>query len=94
MSLLGHETTADVHESAQSLAQMGPAARRLLAEVVEHQGCNRTSISKSAQALEDAGFVFIRESGLLSVERVRITPSLAGEEALAYFQDVLTGGKQ
>ncbi|WP_394697427.1 hypothetical protein [Pseudoxanthomonas japonensis] len=92
--LLGHETTEDVRASAEALAQMGPAVRRLLAEVVEHQGCNRTSISKSAQALEDAGFVFIRESGLLSVERVRITPSLAGEEALAYFQDVLTGGKQ
>lgn len=51
MSLLGHETEANVHESAQSLTQKGPAARRLLAEVVEHQGCNRTSISKSAQAL-------------------------------------------
>ena len=61
MLLLGHESIEAVRASALELKEMGPAARRLLSECVEHQGCSRTAISKSAQALEDAGFVFIRE---------------------------------
>ncbi|QYF47487.1 hypothetical protein HZS93_07044 (plasmid) [Xanthomonas citri] len=89
MLLLGHESIEDVRTSALELQRMGPAAQRLLSECVEHQGCTRIAMSKPAQALEDSGFVFIRESGFLSVEKVHISPSLAGEEALAYFEDEL-----
>lgn len=94
MLLLGHESIEAVRASALELKEMGPAARRLLSECVEHQGCSRTAISKSAQALEDAGFVFIREIGFLSLEKVQIRPSLAGEEALANFLNIKLGGSQ
>lgn len=70
--------------------------RALLAKLSPADAVKLKDSQRKWLAFRDAEFAFvgIRESGLLSVERVRITPSLAGEEALAYFQDVLTGGKQ
>ena len=65
------------------LRGLGPAARRLLAQCVEHTGVARQKASKSAEALEDAGFVHLRFSDVYPLDKsVSILPSLAGEEAM------------
>lgn len=84
MILLGHQCVDDVAGSARDLRALGSHALRLMSEVVEQQGVTRSQASKTALALEDAGFVFIRERGIAFDSQIRIVPSLAGEEALAF----------
>ena len=45
-------------------------------------GITRTAVSLAALALEDAGFVFVRDKSDLFESKFDISPSLAGEEAL------------
>ena len=85
-TLLGHASARDLERSTDDLAAMSAPARRLLAECVETQGLERSRPSASALALEDAGFIFIREMQPGLDTCVRLTPSLAGEEALASFE--------
>lgn len=82
MVLLAHETEADARAAAEILRGLGNRARRLLEEVVEHQGVTRSKISLSAQQLDESGFIFVRETGDMWEPCFLITPSLAGEEAL------------
>lgn len=69
-------------EGARQLKAMGPAARQLLAECVEHQALSRTKVSRSAEALFDAGFLFIRETGSVLAASYQLSPSILGEETL------------
>lgn len=72
---------ADLAAAVMVLKSLSPAARRLLAECVEHQGVTRQKASAAALALENVGFVRIRGGDFLD-PTIEILPSLAGEEAL------------
>lgn len=72
---------ADLAAAVMVLKSLSPAARRLLAECVEHQAVTRQKASAAALALENAGFVRIRGGDFLD-PTIEILPSLAGEEAL------------
>lgn len=82
MVLVGHAEESAVKASCEELRCLGPAAVRLLAECVEHQGVTRKKVSTAARQLESLGFVFIRETGDLWATEYAIAPSLTGEEAL------------
>lgn len=87
MFLLAHDTLDDVKASAVALNALGPAARRLLAECVETSGVTRQAFSTAAKNLETAGFLFVRNTSTLWTEGFDLSPTLAGEEALAYLED-------
>jgi hypothetical protein len=76
---------------ADDLKTLGGHARRLLSECVEHQEVIKTSASKSAESLYDAGFIFIRETGNLFAPQVTLRPSLLGEEALESLEMIEEG---
>lgn len=82
MVLIAHESEEAANHSAALLRSLGTPARKLLAECVEHQGVERTKLSKAANDLEDSGFVFVREIGGFYATGYSIKPSLFGEEAL------------
>ncbi|WP_267122650.1 hypothetical protein ACQHIH_21715 (plasmid) [Xanthomonas sontii] len=83
MFLLGHPSQEDLNCSADELAAMPAGARRLLAEVVAAGSLQRRKASPAAEALYDAGFIFIRDRGCGAfVDGVSLAASLAGEEAL------------
>lgn len=80
--LLGHETEDDVHASALLLRGLGGHARRLLEECVAEQQLTRKAVSAAARALENAGFIFVRDEADIFEPKFVLTPSLTGEEAL------------
>lgn len=82
MVLLSHESEEDARAAALVLRGLGGHARRLMAQCVEEQLLTRKSVSTAARALEDAGFIFVRDEGDIFEPEFAITPSLAGEEAL------------
>lgn len=75
------ESVGEAQSAVTDLRALGGAALRLLRECVQEQGVTRSKASAAAIALEDAGFVFIRDLCVFD-DSVRITPSLWGEEAL------------
>ena len=79
--LLIHETAESACESALRLRQLGSAARRILAECIEHQEIRRSRLSAAADALSDAGFVRIVDDSDIS-GAYTLFPTLSGEEAL------------
>jgi hypothetical protein len=80
--LLFHESEDEARAAAIVLRGLGGHARRLLEECVEQQELTRKKASAAARSLENAGFVFVRETSDLYDPSFIITPSLAGEEAL------------
>lgn len=88
MYLLAHETEEEVRAAAVELRNLGASARRLLEQCVELQGLTRKTASRAAQLLNDAGFVFIHDSGDMWQAEVTIKPSLAGEEALEALEQI------
>lgn len=82
------ETEEERQSAAVTLQQLGGHARNLLAECVEHQGLERAALSKAAQALSDAGFVFVREKGSFFERIFHLAPTLAGEEALEVLDQI------
>lgn len=76
------DTDEEAQQAAAQLDRLGGQARKLLSECIAAQGVKRKSVSAAARALEDAGFVFIRDSDSVFDNEVDISPSLAGEEAL------------
>ena len=76
------ETLEEVQLAASELRAMGGAARKLLAECVEKQEITRTAISKAADSLHLAGFIFIRGGDQLFDRTYTLSPSLMGEDAL------------
>lgn len=81
------ETDEALAEAVAQLRCLGRHARKLLAECVATQGITRTAASKAAEALESAGFVFLRDTGNLFEPKIVITPSLSGEEALEALEE-------
>jgi pyruvate/2-oxoacid:ferredoxin oxidoreductase beta subunit len=90
---LHHESDAQANAAALELKALGLSAVRLLAECVEHQGIKRKTISKSAEALYSAGFIFIRGTVFYSDDAYDLSPSLAGEEALESLEEQLDATK-
>ena len=88
MFLLAYDSEDDAQAAANQLMGLGQVARRLLEECVEKQGVKRKKASAAAVRLNDAGFVFIRETGEQWEPEITITPSLAGEEALEWLEHV------
>lgn len=82
MLLLAHETQEDADAAARCLSELGASARRLLERCVASQGECRKSLSGAANALSDAGFLFIRDIGDKWSPQFMLCPSLSGEEAL------------
>lgn len=76
------ETDDALSDAADQLRRLGIRAREILAECVAEQGVTRTAVSRSVQALNEAGFVFVRDKSDVFASRFEIAPSLAGEEAL------------
>jgi DNA-binding MarR family transcriptional regulator len=74
--------------AAEDLRALGGHARRLLADCVEHQGVTRSKTSKAIEALSSQGFIFVRDLEDLCAPQLLITPSLAGEEALAMLEEL------
>jgi hypothetical protein len=79
MDLTFFDSEEDAAAAAETLRTLGPAAKKLLAECVEKQELIRNSLSPTAEALNNAGFIFIREDGW---GQFQLSPSLAGEDAL------------
>jgi len=91
--LLAYETVDDAIAAARVLQGLGAPARKLLAECTEHQGVTRTKLSRAADQLSDAGFVFLTESLDLFKPEWSIRPSLAGEEALEMLEQLDAAAK-
>ena len=81
-------SASDVEAAAHDLCALGPTAIRILVECVEHTGIRRRSISLAVTKLESAGFVLVRGDDGRSPPfwgYYEIVPTLAGEEALAWY---------
>lgn len=76
------ESEAEAIAAAHALEKLGRRAKKLLAECIEHQSITRKSVSEAARALENEGFIFIKESDDLFDKSVQMKPSLWGEEAM------------
>jgi len=76
------ETDADANEAASTLRALGGHARKLFSQCIAAQGVTRKTVSQTALALENAGFVFVRDKSDVFELEFEIRPSLAGEEAL------------
>ncbi len=77
-----------LHEAVKSLREAGSMARKFLSECVESQLVTRTKISKSAKNLENLGFIFIQDKSDVFSSSFEIRPSLAGEEALEFLDEI------
>lgn len=82
VELFFFESEAEAIATAHALEKLGERAKKLLAECIEHQIATRKSVSEAARALENEGFIFIRESNVLFEKSVEMKPSLWGEEAM------------
>lgn len=87
MVLIAHESIEAAQESAKILRALGAAARRLLAESVEHTGVKRKTLSVAARELETAGFIFIRDHSTIWTAEFDLVPTFAGEEALETLEE-------
>jgi DNA-binding IclR family transcriptional regulator len=87
MLLIAHESLEAAQESASILRALGGAARRLLAECVEHTGVKRKTLSAAAHDLEAAGFLFVRDQSTIWSSEFDLVPTLAGEEALEVLEE-------
>lgn len=74
--------------SANLLQTLGPHARKLLAECVEATGVKRKQLSAAAKSLESAGFLFVRDLSSIWDAEYEQSPTLAGEEALEYLDEI------
>lgn len=82
IELFFFESESEAIAAAHALEKLGGRAKKLLAECIEHQSITRKSISEAAKALENEGFIFIKESNDLFDKSVEMKPSLWGEEAM------------
>jgi hypothetical protein len=79
------DTDEELDQAVADVAALSPAARRLLSEVIEHQGKRVTAVSKAALALEGLGFIFVRNQSFYD-RSGDLDPSLWGEEALDVYE--------
>lgn len=73
-------------QAVEDLTAAGSAARRLLAQAVEHQILERTQLSQAAKLLSDLGFLQVMQAEDYWLERVILKPTLWGEEALELWE--------
>lgn len=60
IELIFFESEAEALAAAHALEKLGGRAKKLLAECIEHQVISTKSISETARALSEEGFIFIR----------------------------------
>lgn len=77
---------AELESAVADVAALSPAARKVLASVIEHQEKSVTKVSPSAELLEDLGFIFIRNRSFFDGSAV-LNSSLWGEEALDEYEN-------
>ena len=82
------ESADDARDAATRLKALGSAARKLLSTCVEHQAVTRKTQSAAALTLEMEGFLFVRFTGSVFYEEYLLTPTLAGEEALDWLENL------
>jgi ATP-dependent protease HslVU (ClpYQ) ATPase subunit len=82
IELFFFESEVEAIAAAHALEILGRQAKKLLTECIEHQTITRKSVSEAARALENEGFIFIKESDDLFDKSVEMKPSLWGEEAM------------
>lgn len=88
------ETDDALYEAAECLREAGSRARKFLAECVEAQLVTRTKISESATKLENLGFIFIQDKSDLFSSSFEIRPSISGEEALEFLEEMGSRSKK
>lgn len=76
------ESDFALKEAVAALRALPAGTKKLLSDCIEHQGVIRQSVSAAARALESAGFVIIADVDGFFSSAVRISPTLAGEEAV------------
>ena len=76
------EEDEDALNAAKQLKSLGSPARKLLSDCIAESVVTRRQASPSAEALCKAGLLFIRDTGDVFFKEVKLSPSLAGEEAL------------
>jgi hypothetical protein len=81
------QTAAELQHAVATLRALPTTAHRLLSECMEHQELVRQRASVAARALEAAGFVMIRDTDGWFSSQVRISPTLAGEEAMLALEE-------
>ena len=84
------QTAAELQHAVATLRALPATAHRLLIECMEHQELVRQRPSAAARALESAGFVIIRDTDGWFSSQVRISPTLAGEEAMLALEEGAT----
>lgn len=87
---LFYETASALGEAVEALRAMPVGARKLMAECMQHQEVIRRRVPLAAQLLEAAGFVLIRDIDDFFSLSFRISPTLAGEEALLALEEART----
>lgn len=87
------EEDEDALTAAKTLKSLGTAARRLLAQCMAESTLTRQKESAAAIALSDVGFLFVRDTGDVFFKEVKLTVSLAGEEALELLEFLESSAK-
>lgn len=88
------ETDDALHEAVECLREAGSRARKLLAECVECQFLTRSKVSESARKLESLGFIFIQDKSDIFSSSFEIRPSISGEEALEFLDEMDSNRKK
>lgn len=81
-----YESVEQRDQAVVDLRALGGVALKILSECVEAQGIRRSRVSKAISALEDAGFVRVRELDPIFSTDVEVLPTLWGEEALDVYE--------
>lgn len=79
---LVYDTDEEAEAGAAQLKSLGPAALKLMHEVVEKQQVLKTKLTDAAKKLEDCGFIRITEVDPVWGKEVMLYSCLQGEEAL------------
>lgn len=80
------DSEEQLQAAVAALKKLGPQARKLLAEVVEHTTVERTKPSATAEKLCGAGLLYIRPLNYWD-NSVEYMASLWGEEALQALEE-------
>lgn len=81
------ESEQDALCAAEQLRRLGRRAQTLLAEIVQHQVVQRTTVGATLMALCEEGFVFVSDRSTPFQRLFEIRSALAGEEALGALHD-------
>jgi hypothetical protein len=88
---LWHDSEDDARESAKTLESLGTRCFKMLEEIVMNQPIAKSKINTSEQALDEAGFIWIRDTNP-PWGPFEITPTLTGEEALEWLEAINSEG--